>query len=249
MARRAEEDPNAREVFGGDDNILSKARPLPPDTERFGDSIWFDVKLKKPLGLRLSGGPDGTGVGVSEIAEEGAIPQLAKDALAVGAAPMMWVQEGDELVQVNGESTEDNFNRAVEMVMEAGETVTLTFARPAKGYVKVIFPGDIAITSPRAANLLKLAEKAGYDHGCTSLDGRDEKCWYKDPATGEVYCLPLNVVGIVPSVWRNSGEDGIRPGEGDLESWVPLRLEPAPEEFAKALAEEAKMQAKRKKPQ
>eukprot|EP00435_Cladocopium_sp_Y103_P067207 s2112_g29.t1 len=63
--------------------------------------------------------------------------------------------------------------------------------------------------------------------------------------------MPRNVPGLVPSVWRKSDEDGARPGEGEYEcrglgmneltisSWIPLRLEYAPEEYQKALEEDS----------
>jgi len=241
VTRRADE----REVWGGNENMLSKERPLPPNADRFGDSIWFDLTLKKPLGLQLVDGPEGpdTGIGVGDVQPGGSAYELMTEALAEGAEPSMWVQEGDEIVQVEGQPCDGSRERAVQMVMAAGDSVTLTFSRPARGFIKVVFPGGRAVTSPRGARLSKVAEKAGYDSGCDSFDGRDSKCWYKDPATGEVYCLPLNVPGVVPSAWRESGEEGLRPGEGQFESWIPLRLVPAPEEFNKALAEEAKAKA------
>eukprot|EP00913_Durusdinium_trenchii_P019354 g18194.t1 len=166
-------------------------------------------------------------------------------------------QEGDELEAVNGEPVDGFQDKAVEMIQKSGDEVKLQLSRPRKGFIKVVFPDGKHITSPRAAVLQRLAEKVGYNSGCTCKDGRDEKCWYKDVATGEVYVLPLNVPGLVPSVWRKSGEDGARhgldrtggrgslmvpflsrPGEADYECWIPLRLEYAPEEFRKAIEED-----------
>merc|ERR1740127_13897 len=115
----------------------------------------------------------------------------------------------------------------------------MTFSRRTKGPVKVVFPGGKQVTSPRMAKLIRLADKVGYDHGCNCSDGRCGKCWYKCTATGEVYILPLNVPGITPSVFRKSGDFGLRPGEGEMECWIPLVLEPAPEEYAKEMQKEA----------
>lgn len=219
--------------------MLSKQRPPPPDAQFFGGELWFDVKLKKPLGVRLVDGPGGlgSGVGVGEILESGSVVDLLGEVLAEGAAPKMWVQEGDELVQVDGQPVQGSRALAAEMLM-ASEVPTLTFSRKRNGYVKVVFPDGRQVTSPRAAKLSRLADKVGYDSGCRCSDGRCGACWHKDVKTGEVYILPLNVPGIVPSAFRAMGEGGLRPGEGEYESWVPLVLKQAPEEFQAALERE-----------
>lgn len=221
-------------------------RELPSNAEMIGTlKIVYEVTLSKPLGITLADAPRGPGfgVGVEEVLPGGNADKLLQEVLA--GKDSMWIQEGDELEAVNGVLTDGYQEKAVELVGASGDEVKLQFSRPRKGFIKVVFPGGKSITSPRAAILQRLAEKVGYDSGCTSKDGRDEKCWYKDPATGEVYVLPLNVPGLVPSVWRKSDEDGARPGEGEYECWIPLRLEYAPEEYQKALQEEAAAEAGR----
>ncbi|CAK9094095.1 unnamed protein product [Durusdinium trenchii] len=195
-----------------------KERELPSNAEMIGTlKIVYEVALTKPLGIVLTDGPRGPGfgVGVEEVLNSGSAAELFKEVLK--GEDSMWIQEGDELEAVNGEPVDGFQDKAVEMIQKSGDEVKLQLSRPRKGFIKVVFPDGKHITSPRAAVLQRLAEKVGYNSGCTCKDGRDEKCWYKDVATGEVYVLPLNVPGLVPSVWRKSGEDGARPGEADYE--------------------------------
>lgn len=239
--RRAEEEDEDDMIMFGE----SAVRQMPINAEMYGDSIWFDVTLKKPFGMRLVDGPGGplTGVGVGEIAEEGSVVDLFRDILTSWKEKKppksMWVQEGDELVAVNGKSTEDSRELATEMIMDSGEEATMTFSRRRKGPIKVVFPGGLQVTSPRMAQLNRLADKVGYDCGCNCKDGKCGKCWHRCPATGEIYILPLNCGGITPSAFRKSGDQGMRPGEGEQECWIPLVLEPAPEAFAAEMKKEA----------
>ncbi|CAE7246782.1 unnamed protein product [Symbiodinium pilosum] len=223
-------------------------RELPPNAEMIGSlKIAYEVVLPKPMGIALEDGPQGPGfgVGVADVMEGGSAHKLLQDVLA-GRKDSMWIQEGDELEAVNGEPLNGFKEKATELVQKSGdEPVRLTLSRPRKGYIKVVFPDGKSATSPRAAILKRLAEKVGYNCGCTCSDGRCGKCFHKDPATGEVYVLPLNVPGLVPSVWRRSDEGGVRPGEAEFECWIPLRLERAPEEYEKAIKEEAAESARR----
>ncbi|CAE7576984.1 unnamed protein product [Symbiodinium sp. CCMP2456] len=222
-------------------------RELPSNAEMIGSlKIAYEVVLKKPMGIVLEDGPQGPGfgVGVADVLETGSAHKLLQEVLFEGK-DSMWIQEGDELEAVNGEPLDGFKEKATELVMNSGDEVRLTLSRPRKGYIKVVFPDGKSITSPRAATLDRLAEKAGYRTGCTAPDGRSPECFYKDPATGEVYVLPLNVPGLVPSVWRKSDEGGVRPGEAEFECWIPLRLVPAPEEYEKAIQEEAAESARR----
>ncbi|CAE8631888.1 unnamed protein product [Polarella glacialis] len=219
-------------------------RDLPANAEMLSTiSVLFSVTLSKPFGMLISDGPDKglkvRGVGVEAIGESGSVPDLLNEVLA--GKDSMWIQEGDELEAVNDENTYGDRERGVEMITAAGDApVKLTFSRPRKGFIKVVFPGGKQVTSPRAALLSRLAEKVGYDCGCRCTDGRCGRCWHKDTATGEVYILPLNPPGLVPSVWRDTKDKAVSPSEGQFECWVPLVLEPAPEEFGKAIKEEAR---------
>lgn len=216
----------------------SLTRDFPKNAEMIGTlKVLFDVTLSKPLGIRLSNGPDGPGkgCGVAEVADRGSVPELLADVLK--GKDSMWVQEGDALEAVNDQPVASE-DEATELIAGAGKEVKLTFSRPRTGYIKVVFPGGLQVTSPRAAILARLADKVGYDCGCRCRDGRCGKCWHKDEATGEIYVLPLNAPGVVPSVWRTSGEDQSAPGM-DYECWIPLVLQPAPEAYAEALQAEA----------
>lgn len=218
-------------------------RDLPKNAEMIGTlKVMFDVTLKKPFGVRLEEGPDGPGkgVGVAEIADRGSVADLLSDVL--NGKDSMWVQEGDALEAVN-EQPVFSEAEALARLAEGGSEVKLTFSRPRTGYIKVVFPGGRQVTSPRPAILSRLAEKVGYECGCRCRDGRCGKCWHKDVATGEIYVLPINAPGVVPSVWRSTDkEGGTKPGI-DYECWVPLVLEPAPEAFQEALRAEAEQEA------
>jgi len=102
----------------------------------------------------------------------------------------------------------------------------------------VMFPDGSFRTSPRIAKLKRVAEAAGYESGCTCKTGLCGNCWFRDPSTGEIYVLPLNIPGVVPSLWRAAGEYGLRPGEGEYENWIPLRLERAPDAYEVAMEQE-----------
>ncbi|CAJ1350083.1 unnamed protein product [Effrenium voratum] len=215
-------------------------RVLPSNAEMIGTlKIVYEVTLPKPLGITLADAPRGAGfgVGVEDVVSGGNAAKLLQEVL--NGKDSMWIQEGDELEAVNDVPTDGFQDKAVSLIQESGDTVKLQLSRPRKGFIKVVFPDGKSATSPRAAILKRLAEKVGYNSGCTCTDGRCGKCWHRDPITTEVYVLPLNCAGLVPSVWRRSDEDGARPGEADFECWIPLKLEKAPEEFDKALKEEA----------
>eukprot|EP00439_Symbiodinium_sp_Y106_P057346 s414_g8.t1 len=236
-------------------------RELPSNAEMIGSlKIAYEVVLKKPMGIVLEDGPQGPGerapLPLPVIAlfhgsdSELALQTSWRLAARISSSRMkssFGEPEGDELEAVNGEPLNGFKEKATELVMNSGDEVRLTLSRPRKGYIKVVFPDGKSITSPRAATLDRLAEKAGYRTGCTASDGRSPECFYKDPATGEVYVLPLNVPGLVPSVWRKSDEGGVRPGEAEFECWIPLRLVPAPEEYEKAIQEEAAESARRER--
>mmetsp|Transcript_72922 Transcript_72922/g.183775 ORF Transcript_72922/g.183775 Transcript_72922/m.183775 type:complete len:344 (-) Transcript_72922:58-1089(-) len=217
-----------------------KRRPYPEGMEEVGDSLWFEVTLEKPLGFRLADGPDGPGrgVGIAEIGG-GSSGELLERVCAEGAAPGNYLQEGDELQEVNGQSINGDQDTAVGMIMQAEGPVTLTFSRSSKGSITIAFPNGSIVTAPRQALLKQIAEKAGYDSGCTCKNGRCGKCWHEDPATGELYMLPINCPGIVPSIFRKR-QEADRGAEADFESWVPLRLKPCPERFKRFMATDGK---------
>lgn len=223
----------------------AKSRDLPPGALPLGTRlIEFDAKLKKPFGIALTDGPkgEGDGVGVAEISPEGSVEELLQDVLA-GRKNCMWIQEGDAIFAINGQPVNGFQETALELIAAAGDEVTITFQRRTDGAIKVVFPGGKHVTAPRSGILGRIAESVGYESGCNSKDGRDPKCWYKDPATGEVYCLSLNCPGLVPSKWR-ADEDIDEAREAQYECWIPLYLVPAPEEYDKILMEEARWKQK-----
>lgn len=232
-----------QEVYGGQEDIFDKSRPLPPQAQLYGDSIWFDLTLPYPPGIwfvEKERGVPGSGIGVQEVEEGGPADQLRKEVIADPKSKRMWAQESDEVVAINGESTEGSAERYLELVraLPPNSTVTMTFSRKKSGPITVVFPDGSSYTSPRVAKLKRVAEIAGYESGCTCRSGYCGNCWFKDSMTGEVYVLPLNVPGVVPSLWRAAGEYGLRPGEGEYENWIPLRLERAPEEHKSAMDQE-----------
>merc|ERR1719215_1322304 len=160
---------------------------------------------------------------------------LLEKACAAGAPPMVYAQEGDEVAEVNGEPTNGDQDTAVQLIMQAEGSITLLLSRRKKGPITVAFPNGAIVTTPRQAVLKQVAEKAGYNSGCTCKNGRCGKCWHEDPKTGELYMLPINGVGIVPSIFRKR-EEARAGAEADYESWVPLRLEPCPDRFKKFMA-------------
>jgi ferredoxin len=206
--------------------------------QEVGESLWFTVTLEKPLGFSLTDGPKGPGegVGIKEIGGGSSMALLEKAvAKGPGSKYVGYVQEGDELQEVNGLDIEGSQDKAIAEIMAAEGPITLTFSRRKKGSILVCFPGGKIVTAPRQANLKQVAEKAGYDSGCTCKNGRCGKCWHQDPVTGELYMLPINCPGIVPSIWRKREEDR-RGQEADFEAWIPLRLEPCPKRFEKFMA-------------
>eukprot|EP00929_Paragymnodinium_shiwhaense_P118279 TRINITY_DN90214_c0_g1_i1.p1 TRINITY_DN90214_c0_g1~~TRINITY_DN90214_c0_g1_i1.p1 ORF type:complete len:399 (+),score=118.63 TRINITY_DN90214_c0_g1_i1:85-1281(+) len=222
-----------------------KMRPVPEGMKDgppgFEDQVWFTMRLSRPFGFRLAEdekGP-GYGVGICEMGEEGTAPARLREFLEGKGAPV-WVQEGDALVLVDGAPTEGALDTALELIAQSGEEVDLTFGRHKRGLVKVVFPGGKHVTARRKQKLSILAEEIGYDCGCTCRDGRCGKCWHKDSLTGELYILPLNACGVIPSAWRAAGEDGLKQGEGLHESYCPILLEPAPEMFRKEMDRRAK---------
>eukprot|EP00930_Biecheleria_cincta_P071473 TRINITY_DN58982_c0_g1_i1.p1 TRINITY_DN58982_c0_g1~~TRINITY_DN58982_c0_g1_i1.p1 ORF type:complete len:285 (+),score=30.97 TRINITY_DN58982_c0_g1_i1:97-951(+) len=201
----------------------ASGRSCPSGAKILGDRIWMDVTLTKPLGIKLEGGPDGegSGVGVGEVLEGGSAAALIDEAIAEGAPPLSWIQEGDELLAVNGNLCRGSLKRAVEMISEAdGSEVTLKIQRKKRGNVQVVFPGGLHVTAPRKTPLPQVAQSVGYDWG--------SNVWHQDEATGEMYdvssldCMP----GFTPSKWAEHGEDGVK-NEVDgieFENWYPLVL-------------------------
>eukprot|EP00933_Yihiella_yeosuensis_P020914 TRINITY_DN16687_c0_g2_i2.p1 TRINITY_DN16687_c0_g2~~TRINITY_DN16687_c0_g2_i2.p1 ORF type:complete len:383 (-),score=68.81 TRINITY_DN16687_c0_g2_i2:135-1202(-) len=224
-------------------------RDLPPGAEMYQDQkVMFTVTLKRPLGINIASGSNG--VGVAAVGDSGSVHELLQQVLS-GEKRSMWVQEGDQLEAVNGETVPftpgvASEDYAVQMISSGGDEVELTFSRPKNGCIKVVFPDGKQVTAPRLATLDRLAEKVGFDSGCTCRDGRDPKCWYKDPSTGEVYILPLSPAGVVPSEYRKNGQAALDDPKGQYECWIPLFLEPAPGELENALQEEAKENARRR---
>jgi len=181
---------------------------MPEGAKAVGDKTWFDVTLAKPLGIKLENGPDGSGVGIGDVIEGGSAWELRSEVLdkaGRGQATTMWVQEGDELLMVDGQPC------------GAGDSIVLKFSRPKRGNVQVVFPDGSRATSPQRAPLRDLAEKAGYQW---------PGGWLVDQASGERYdltwenCYP----GIIPSVYVAHGEDGLKQGLGDFPNWSPLIL-------------------------
>jgi len=213
-----------------------RPRPLQEGLTSVEDSVEFTLKFAKPFGFRLAENPDGYGVGILEIAYDGgfSVGQHFKDMLEDSSKPLIWAQEGDELVQVDGAYTQGNLEKAMELLQAAGEEVELTFNRSKRGQIKVVFPGRVCATSPRTKIMAQTAAELGYKCGCTCGDGSCGYCWHKDVGTGEVYVLPLNIPGYVPSIFRKAPlEDGkyVITEDGQFESWIPLILKPAPEAF------------------
>jgi len=242
LARRAEGD-GRQEVYGGPEDMFDKSRPLPAEAQMIGEQIVFDVELARPAGLRIVEKDEddpGSGIGVQEIEPQGAAMELIREVIENPRSRRMWVQDGDELVAIEDVPTEGSKERFMEIVQALGDkpTVKFTFSRKRKGPIMVVFPDGSFGFSPRYAKLIRVAESCGYDHGCTSKTGTDKNCWFRDPSTGEVYVLPLNVPGVVPSLWRAAGEYGLRPGEGEYENWVPLRLERATDAYEVAMEQE-----------
>jgi len=220
-----------------------KVRPYPEGMEEIGESLWFDVILEKPLGLRLTDGPNGAGggVGIAEIAG-GSAGDLLNKACGAGAKPCLYAQEGDELQAINGDGINGDQQTAIGKIMESEGSVTLTLSRKKQGAITVVFPNGNIVTTPRTAILSQVAEKAGYSTGCVCKNGRCGKCWHEDPATGELYMFPINCAGYVPSIFRKR-EESTAGVEANYESWVPLRLEPCPERFKKFMATDGESEA------
>jgi len=196
--------------------------PYPSGTKVLGDRIWMDITLTKPLGIKLESGKkgDGSGVGVGDVVEGGSAAARLEEAIAEGAPPLSWVQEGDELLAVDGNLCRGSLERAVELITEGGSEVTLKLQRPRRGNVQVVFPGGLRVTAPGKAPFPRLAESVGYDWG--------SNVWHEDAATGEMYDIssPDYVPAFTPSKWLQHGEDGVKNEiEGiEFENWRPLVL-------------------------
>lgn len=231
-------------VYGGPEDLFNKARPLPQQAEMFGEQIWYDVELGMNLGLGITPMGEGPGEGVAvRIAPEGAAMDLMREVVADPKFKKMWIQEGDELLAIEGESTEGSEERTVEIIRKVKsdpnkQTVKLTLARKKTAPIMVVFPNGTYGLCPRLTKLKRVAESSGFESGCTCENGMCGKCWFRDSKTGEVYVLPLNVPGVVPSLWRKAGELGLQPGQGEYETWIPLRLERAPEAYEREFATE-----------
>jgi len=198
-------------------------RSCPSGAKILGDRIWMDITLTKPLGIKLESGPDGegSGVGVGEVLDGGSAAALIEEAIAEGAPPLSWLQEGDEILAVNGNLCRGSLNSAVESISEAdGSEVTLKIQRKKRGNVQVVFPGGLRVTASQKGSLPQVAQSAGYDWGSNT--------WHQDQATGEMYDVSSMdcMVGFTPSKYADHGEDGVRNEvEGIFfENWYPLVL-------------------------
>lgn len=198
-------------------------RSCPSGAKILGDRIWVDITLTKPLGIKLESGPDGegSGVGVGEVLEGGSAAALIEEAIAEGAPPLSWVQEGDMILAVNGNLVRGSLTCAVETISEAdGSEVTLKIQRKKRGNVQVVFPGGLHATAPQKTPLAQVAQSVGYDWG--------SNVWHQDEATGEMYDVSSLdcIVGYTPSKYADHGEDGVRNEvQGiEFENWYPLVL-------------------------
>eukprot|EP00415_Alexandrium_ostenfeldii_P000682 UN0682 len=198
------------------------AGQMPEGAKAVGDKTWFDVTLTKPLGIKLENGPKGpgSGIGIGDVMEGGSAWELRAEALAkagTGQAITMWVQEGDELLMVDGQPCGGGLEKAVELIGNAGDSVVLKFSRPKRGNVQVVFPDGLRVTSPRQAPLRDLAASAGYQW---------PGGWLVDQASGERYDLTSQncCASVIPSAYSTHGEDGLKQGLGDFPNWAPLIL-------------------------
>jgi len=229
---------------------MAQARP-PRDGKRVGGAVWFDITLGLPVGLSLVDAPSGSGVVVEEVREGGsAATHNARHMLENAAARKQWIQEGDELLMVDGTRCA-SVDTAVELIGGAAnpEGVTFKFARAASGNVKVVFPESTTeITVPRAALLSQVAAAAGHEVEYRCPDGTCGSCWHVDDGTEEVYllCQEDCVVGRVPSktlyqedsfVWNEREYRERKNSTPNYDNSEPLVLRSCPE-----LYEEWKLQ-------
>lgn len=184
--------------------VACRATELRPrDVKRVGDAVWFDLQLSLPLGLGLT---DGSGVVLVEEVRDGgsAAAHNAKHMPIVETFRRpLWVQEGDQLVTVNGircSSTEE----AVELIKGAADpsSISMKFARKVGGNIKVLFPeSETEATVPANAKVADAADAAGHPVQYRCTDGTCGSCWHQDARTDEVYllCQEDCLVGQKPS--------------------------------------------------
>merc|ERR1719207_392417 len=91
--------------------------------------VIYDVRLPKPLGMRLETFPNRPGIGVREIIE-GANAHKNNEDVIFNQADGMWILEGDELVAVSDQVVVGGqMDDALALIGEAGDEVTLTVKR------------------------------------------------------------------------------------------------------------------------
>jgi len=203
--------------------------------------IRFSMKLSKPFGMQLLQ-EDAAVVSVAKIGDGGSLAALMEMAIpavnpkywqgkrAPSVMPLLWIQERDLLLEVDGVSCEGSMEKAVDLLGKAGDAPILTFSRPKLGNTMVVFPGGQHIVAPRRTKLDKVAYFAEYKCGCSCSKGTCGRCYHKDISTGELYVLPIHVSNIIPSVYEKRKE---KPELAERVSWKPLVLEWAPEEVDK----------------
>jgi len=185
--------------------MARRASARPREGKRVGSAVWFDVTLGLPLGLKLGDAAAGNRVVVEEVREGGsAFTHNAQHTLYeadhVGNR-QQWIQEGDQLLMVNGEVC-NSMEAAVELITGAPDPQSVRFKFARGPYIKVIFPEDGAETTIRAeAAISEAAERAGHKVAYKCADGTCGSCWRKDYDADEVYVLCLDdcKVGKIPS--------------------------------------------------
>jgi len=178
------------------------------------DQAVFDVTIPKPLGLKMEIFPQRSGVGISEIVKDGNTDKVNQDVI-LNETEGMWVLEGDRVMAVNGEDTDDsNIEEVVELIIAAGDSVTLTLMRNTrKGPIKVIYlPENLQATVRRGARLSSAAEAAigrELKYGC--IDGWCGTCWHRERTTNGIFKPCCDVL------------------TGDWDNVMPLVITPKPE--------------------
>lgn len=180
--------------------------------------VIYDVRLPKPLGMRLETFPNRPGIGVREIIE-GANAHKNNDDVIFNQADGMWILEGDELVAVSDQVVVGGeMDDALALIGDAGDEVTLTFKRNTRGGpIKVVFfPSASSATVKRNITLSAACAYAGLDvkFGCT--DGWCGTCWHRERSTNGVM---KPCCGMLTNDW---------------DSTLPLVLTLSPEKVGKA---------------
>jgi len=178
------------------------------------DQAVFDVTIQKPLGLKMEVFPQRAGVGISEIVKDGNTDKVNQEVI-LNETEGMWVLEGDRVMAVNGEDTDDcGIEEVVELIMAAGDSVTLTLMRNTrKGPIRVIYlPENLQATVRRGARLSSAAEAAigrELKYGC--IDGWCGTCWHRERTTNGIFKPCCDVL------------------TGDWDNVMPLVITPKPE--------------------